>query len=69
MDHPSSLTTREKTNALKLNNQYIIGTNLINLFNLKMDKDGLIHTSWGKKTPVGLFLSVKNILEDPNIII
>jgi len=40
-----------------------IGESLINMLNLKVKKNGRVDTSWGDKTPLGLALSVKRVLD------
>ena len=40
------------------------GLEIIELFNLKLDKDGRVNTAWGTKTPLGLFLSLQTIINN-----
>lgn len=39
------------------------GNKLIELLNLKVEKNGRVKTSWGDKTPAGLARTVKRTLE------
>ena len=40
------------------------GELLINILGLKRNREGRIDTTWGDKTALGLFLTIKRIVED-----
>jgi hypothetical protein len=39
-----------------------IGAALIDLLGLKVKKNGRVDTSWGDKTPLGLYLTIQRVM-------
>ena len=41
-----------------------IGFNIANMLGLKVSKQGKYNTTWGTKTPLGLYLSIQRIIRE-----
>ena len=48
---------------IKTDRQTAIGEDIIKLLHLKVKENGRVDTSWGDKTPFGLFLTVQRFIE------
>ncbi len=44
--------------------QAYIGLQIANMLGLNQNTDGRYFTTWGTKTPLGLYLSIKRIIKD-----
>jgi hypothetical protein len=42
----------------------IVGENIIDLLYLKVKENGRVDTSWGDKTPLGLFLTLERLMKE-----
>ena len=54
--------TSKSTDIIETDRQTAIGHDIINMLFLKVKKNGRVDTTWGDKTPLGLYLTLQRIM-------
>lgn len=56
--------TTDKGYAQSEIDQHKLGEKLIEVLGLRMKSNGRVNTTWGDKTPLGLYLTVQRVIDE-----